>query len=97
MEIIPLQDYVVIQEAEDIVGKSVILVDADIEPKNQGKIIKLPENVGWSSMSLLKEGDLVIFRRHMFDNLDEILNDKLFKGLVLGKQEYVIAIIKPHA
>ena len=94
MQIIPLQDYVVIQEAEDIVGKStIILTDDLVEPKNQGKIIKLPQKTALNH-SELNEGDLVIFKRHMFDNLNETLNDDAYKGLVLGKQEHVVAIIK---
>lgn len=92
MEILPLQDYVVIQEAESILEASSIYIpdSADMEPKNQGKVIKVNENT-----TEFKEGDLVIFKRFMFDNLGELLGDKTYRGLVLGRKENVIALIKP--
>lgn len=95
MEIIPLQDYVIVRTAEHIVGetKSGIILpgDQDIETMNQGKIIKLPAN----TPAGMQEGDLVIFRAHMFDEVKELLHDKQYEGLLMGKQEHIIAIIKP--
>lgn len=92
MEIEPLQDYLVIQEAQSIVKKSSITITdgGEMEPTNQGKVIKVSPNV-----KTVKEGNLVIFRNHMFDSLESLLNDKNYHGLALGKEEHVIAIIKP--
>lgn len=94
MEIVPLQDYVVIQEAQDVIERSTILVPeiADTEPKNQGRVVKLADNA--FNRPAFAEGSIVIFRRHMFDDLDKLLNDERYKGLVLGKVEHVIAMIK---
>lgn len=93
MKIIPLHGYVLVQEAKNIVENSslnksgIILpegVDED-EMNNQGKIIKLPKESG----AYFKEGDYVIFNRHMFN---EVKLDK--KVYLLGKIEDVIGIIE---
>lgn len=100
MEIIPLQDYVIIRTADSIVGDNkphsgIIIPDGvedPVETMNQGKIIKLSE----VHSAALAEGDLVIFRAHMFDEVEELLHDRKYSGLLMGKQEHIIAIIKPN-
>lgn len=93
MEIIPLRDYVLLEELESTKTETGIILpeNADIEPTNQGKIVKvsLPSTfVEWGYK--FQEGDIVLFKRHMFD---EVVVDK--QKLLFGKQEHIVAVIKP--
>lgn len=92
MKIIPIHDHVLIQEAKALVADSglkksgIILPDSVVDEEgmnNQGKIITLP--VGNHSF---EEGDYVIFKRHLFDEVK--VDDKKY---LLGKIEDVVAVI----
>lgn len=81
----PQPEYILLQEVkEEKSTKSSILLseDADIEPPNLAKVIKI------GSVADFKEGDTVLFKRHLFDdiNFDDI-------HYLIGKQEGIVATI----
>jgi co-chaperonin GroES (HSP10) len=83
MEIIPLQDYVLLEEIHSEILSSIILPDnPDIERSNRCKIISKGEKV------LLAVGETVLIKPHMFD---EIEIDK--KKYLIGREESIIARI----
>lgn len=91
MELIPMEGYVVIKEAEEIIKgqtKSGIILPTDIdeEVSNQGKIVKLPEEYPGK----LAVHDLVIYKRHLFDELDVAGHH-----YILGEFKNITAIIRP--
>lgn len=94
MQIIPLQDYVVIEEKQVESTAGIILPeDADIEATGQGTITALPDS-NYSVATLYKPpyttGDLVLFKRHTFDEFEVD-----GKKVLLGRQEHIIAVLKP--
>lgn len=97
MELIPINGYVVIKEGKAIIEESaseklgiILPSNVDSEPENQGKIIKLPPVDPMAEKVWFQEGDYVIFKRHMFDEI-EVAKEKF----LLGKIENVIAVMKP--
>lgn len=96
-ELIPLHDYVVIQEGDAVVEESsisklgLVLPDGmDSEDmKSQGKVIRVPKVNPMLQIIPFQEGDYVVFKRHMFEDIKLGANRYL-----LGKLENVIAIIK---
>lgn len=92
-EIIPLHDYVVLEEIKEIEG-ALILSQSDQDPPNRAIVIRTPSLYSWNgatvnSYDVLKEGDEVLFLPHMF-NAFEVGNKKQ----LVGKREFIIAILK---
>lgn len=95
MQIIPLQDYVVIEEKQVESTAGIILPeDADMEATGQGTIVALPDNTLQMTSTFYKppyaEGSQVLFKRHTFDEFEVD-----GKKVLLGRQEHIIAVLKP--
>ena len=93
MEVIPLREYVILEEVLVTSSESGIILPENaesMESTNKGKIVKLPK-FRWNMYPTddYKEGDEVLFKRHMFE---EIEVDS--KKLLFGKQEFIVAVIK---
>lgn len=92
MEIIPLWDYVLIEEevVKNTSDSGIIIPGAtDTEPTNIGTIRGMPSNMWSSTPSSLAVGVKVLFKPHMFD--DVVMDKKHYR---FGKQEHVVAILK---
>lgn len=96
MELIPLHDYVVLQEIEEKLESAAGIIipeqSADaMEITIKAKIIKLPlKTITWTgSFDLLNEGDTVLFKRHLFEEVH--LDAQKF---MIGKEENIIAVVK---
>jgi len=81
--ITPLRDYVLLEELKPTVSSGIVLSEnADLKESVRAKVIKIGQNV-----SQFKEGQIVLFKRHLFD---EVFIDKI--EYLLGREENVIAI-----
>lgn len=87
--ITPLRDYVVLKDkvVEPTESGLILVESADLEPSNEGVVVKLPP-AGLFQAPPFKEGDAVLFKRHMFE--EYTVNKEKF---LLGKQEGVIAVL----
>lgn len=83
----PLQNYIVIKpihEKENEMAKSGLILpsQADIEPTNKGQVMLIGDEVKLP----IKVGDVVLFKPHLFDALDD------GGGIILiGREEGVYA------
>ena len=96
MIIKPLREYVLLEEIEQEETKSGILLteDADIEKPNLAKVLSIGggqiESITTSNLFFtFKEGDTVLFKRHLFDEV--VLDDKKY---LIGKDEGIVAVIE---
>lgn len=81
MEIVPLKDYVLLEEIHKENTSGIILPDnPDIERSNKCRII---------SGGNFQKGDIVLIKPHLFD---EIVEDG--KKFLIGKEENIIATLK---
>lgn len=80
----PVQNYILLEDLPKKKSVIVIADDADIE---QGSRLKVVE-VGNEPKLKLKKGDIVLVKRHNFDEVEED-----GKKYLIGKDEHITAII----
>ena len=91
MNIIPLQNYVLLEEVkDDPQSKTGIFIpdDANTESTRKAKIVKLGEKVTLP----IKKGDIVLFKPYGFDEITFGIIDK--QKFLLGREENIHAILK---
>ena len=92
-ELIPLHDYVVLEEIKPEEGALILSQESEDAP-NRGRVVRVTGgHLTWtgttSSFSDELEGQEVIFQPHMFTPID--IGGK---RQLIGKREFVIAILK---
>lgn len=86
MTIVPQSDYILLVEVEEENKAGLIIPDhADIERTLPGEVIA----VGAAVRLKLKVGDLVLFKRHLFDEI--VYNDQKY---LFGKESSILAILQ---
>lgn len=85
MKIIPQLDYVLLSEVLEENKSGLIIPDSvDIERTLPGQV----EAVGGDVKLKIKKGDLVLFKRHLFDEI--VYNNTKY---LFGKQDNIMAIL----
>ena len=89
MKILPLKDYVLLEEVKyEPQGEIYIPADTNIEITRKAKVVKLGEKVSLP----IKEGDIVLFKPYGFDEIVFGVLDK--EKYLLGREEHIHAILK---
>ena len=92
MTIIPLQNYVLLEELIAKSGDSPILIadDANIERPALAKVLEVGQQIGNGLLNpSFKNGDTVLYQRHLFE---EVTLDK--KKFLIGKSDGIVAVIQ---